>query len=51
MRIVGLLVVCLSVMVGVGANLAAILNLPSLIIVLGGTLGMLLFSRCQVSTK
>ena len=50
MRIVGLLVVCSSVMVGIGSDIGAIMNLPALIIVLLGTLGMLLFSRCQVAT-
>ncbi|MFH1566573.1 MAG: MotA/TolQ/ExbB proton channel family protein [Gemmatimonadota bacterium] len=42
MRIVGIVLCILVMMVGIGSNLSAMIDIPSLIIVLGGTFGMLL---------
>ena len=40
MRIVGIVICVLAVLVGIGSNLTAMIDLPSLIIVLGGALGL-----------
>lgn len=42
MRLVGIVLAVAVLMVGIGSNLNAVFDIPSLIIVLGGTIGMLL---------
>ncbi|MFC1525193.1 MotA/TolQ/ExbB proton channel family protein [Candidatus Latescibacterota bacterium] len=48
MRIVGLIIILVAFMVGIGSNLPAMTDIPSAIIVIVGTLGMLLFSGASV---
>ena len=44
MRILGLVLLILALMVGIGSNLPAMIDPPSLIITLGGTIAALLFA-------
>ena len=48
MRIVGFVLIGVFLMVGIGSNLAAMIDPPSLIIVLGFTTGVLLISGSQL---
>ena len=50
MRIVGLIAIITAFMVGIGSNLPIMIDPASLIIVLGGTLGMLLFGSSSIPT-
>ncbi len=44
MRILGLIIILTTLMVGIGSNLSAMIDPPSLIITVGGTLAALLFA-------
>ncbi len=48
MRIVGIVAVIVAMMVGVGSNIAAFIDAKSLIIVVGGTIGMLLLGGSRI---
>ena len=50
LRIVGLIVIVFSMMVGIGSNLPSMIDLPSIIIVVGATLGMLIFGGSSIPT-
>ena len=48
LRILGLIVLLTSVMVGIGKNLAAFVDAPSIIMVVAGPLGMLLLGGARI---
>ena len=48
MRIVGLIILLTAFMVGIGSNLASMIDIPSAIITIGAALGMLWFSGASV---
>ena len=48
MRIVGIIVAIVAMLIGIGSNLPAMVDIPSLIIVLGGTIGMLLLGGSPI---
>lgn len=45
LRIIGLIVLILALMVGIGSNLTAMLDMPSAVLVVGMTVGMVLLGR------
>lgn len=48
MRIVGIVLAIAALLIGIGANLAAMIDAPSLIIVIGGAVGMLLLGGSRL---
>ena len=48
LRIIGLIIFITSIMVGIGSNIQTFIDPPSLLIILGGTIGMLLLGGSSI---